>query len=303
MNNPMVICFENLNKYKINFRIPNWHMIDFDDEIKYKADCFFQVNVIKNKTKNHKLYNFVKSQNKPILVCETNLFRQNSFPISDNKCYFRLGWNHFLRCGEFNNKNSPPDRWTKIKKLQKLKIKPWRKKGEYILLILQKPGDSTLNSMYEKYESYENWIYKTINKIRKYSDRPILIRPHIHHKKINFKKFESEKDKIFISSVYKNRSILEGGKSLETDFANAWAVVGYNSNSMVESTLAGIPTFPLDEDSVVWNVSNKNNLHNIENPSISIDRLQWCYDAAYMIWNRNELENGQAWQHLKEIYF
>jgi len=92
-------------------------------------------------------------------------------------------------------------------------------------------------------------------------------------------------------------------KSLEEDFKDAWAVVGYNSNSLVESTLEGIPTFPLSEESVVWDVSNKNKLENIEKPFIDIDRTQWCYDAGYMLWSLEEINNGIAWEHLKGVYF
>jgi hypothetical protein len=103
--------------------------------------------------------------------------------------------------------------------------------------------------------------------------------------------------------VFKNRNKIEGGKSLEEDFNNAWAVVGYNTNALVESTLEGIPTFPLSDESVVWNISNQNKLENIENPNVNIDRTQWCYDAGYMLWTKEEISNGTAWEHLKGVYF
>lgn len=301
--NPKIVAFKNINIFNINFGVPNWHIIDFDNPTKYEADAFFQINVRKAKTLKVPEYNFIIESKKPVLVCESNLFRKNSYPITDPRCYFRLGWNHFLRCGEFNNRNSPPDRWNHIKNLQNLEVKDWRSSGSYILLVLQKPGDSTLNTMYEKYKNYETWISETLRNIRRHTDRPILIRPHLNTIKLNFEAFESEKDKILISKNFRNRTKIEGGQSLEEDFKGAWAVVGYNSNSLVESTLAGIPTFPLDSNSVVWEVSNQDKLENIENPVLNIDRTQWCYDSAYMIWTAKEIADGTAWNHLRGIYF
>jgi len=298
-----IVSFKEINYFNIGFNLPNWHLIDYDNSLKETADVFFQINVQKSKTKNVKSYQYIKEQNKPTLVCESNLFRKNSFPITDSRCYFRLGWNHFLRNGNFNNENSPADRWNTIKDLQNLEIKDWSSPGDNILVCLQKPGDSTLNSLYEKYGTYEHWIRYTIETIRKYTDRKIIIRPHVHHKKLNFLQFKSTIDNVEISSVFKNRNKIEGGKSLEEDFNNAWAVVGYNTNALVESTLEGIPTFPLSDESVVWNISNQNKLENIENPNVNIDRTQWCYDAGYILWTKEEISNGTAWEHLKGVYF
>lgn len=300
---PIVVSFVKNNIFNLEFNLKNWYIIDQDNPIKNKADCFFQTNIQKPLTASDYAFNFIKKQNKPLLVCESNIFRKNCYPIASDKCFFRLGWNHFLRSVNFNNNNSPCDRWNKIRKIQKLEVKDWKKHGEHVLLILQKPGDSSLNKLYEQYSTYENWILDTIQKIRTFTDRKIIIRPHLQHTKLNFKKFESLKNNVFISTTFKDRSLLEGGKSLEHDFEKCHAVVGYTSNCLVESTLAGIPTFALSDESVVWDISNQCNLENIETPDINIDRTQWLYNAGYMIWTREEIANGVAWEHLKGIYF
>lgn len=301
-NGPTVVGFNEVNFFGIEFNMPNWHMVNIDDPIKELADVYFQVNIQKNKTKNNTAFNYISKQNKPVLVCESNLFRKNSYPITDERCYYRLGWGHFLRSGNFNNTHSPPDRWNKIQQLQNLEVKQWRTWGEHIVIVLQKPGDSTLNSLYSVYGKYENWIEETIDKIRKHTNRKILIRPHLHTTKLNYKQFESKEKNVEISKVFKDRTKLEGGQSLEQDYKDAFAVVGYNSNSLVESTLEGIPTFPLSDESIVWDISNQN-IQNIESPDTNIDRTQWCYDAGYMIWTKEEIANGTAWNHLKGVYF
>lgn len=299
-----VVVFKGLidRFFPVDLKIPGFKLIDFNDDYKYEADCFLQVNVKKSKTHNLKHYDFIKESGKPYLVLESNPFRKNSFPVSDARCYFRVGWFHFLRQGNFNNKNSPPDRWNKIKTLQNLTVNKWRKQDGNILLCLQKPGDSTLNSLYEKWGNYESWIDYAINTIRNYSDRPIIIRPHIKSpQKVKFGKFISEKNKIILSNNWKNGTIYEGGLGLKHDFDSSYAVIAYNSNVLVESTLEGIPSFPMSDESIVWDISNR--IENLETPDLNIDRTSWLYDAGYMIWTAEEINNGIAWNHLKGVFF
>ena len=73
-----------------------------------------------------------------------------------------------------------------------------------------------------------------------------------------------------------------------------------NANSLVESTLAGIISFALSDESVVWDT---NRIENLENPNLDIDRTQWLYNAGYMIWTAKEMNEGVAWDHLKGVYY
>lgn len=268
--------------------------LNIDD---FEFDAFFQINVYK---RNKKLPEYLEIQkyNKPVLVGESPLFRKNLNILSKEKIRYRLGWDHFLRQGKFNNINCPADRWLQLQKEQNIEIKPWRKKGDYILLILQKPTDSSLNSIYEKYNFYNEWVEDTINTIRNYSDRPILIRPHLKSKNLNINHLLT--NDITLSSVWKNRTIFEGGDSLLEDFKNAHAVVGYTSNALVESVCEGIPTFALSNESMAYDVSN--NIENLENPEF-FDRTQWLYNCAYCGWTIEEILNQTAISHLKSVYF
>ena len=153
--------------------------------------------------------------------------------------------------------------------------------------------------MYQKYNTYEAWIAHAVEQIKLYTDAPIMIRPHLKTKKINFNKFIGKN--ITLSKTWNQRTVYEGGAGLQKDLDAACAVVGYNSNALVESTCEGIPTFPLSDESVVWDISNR--IENLSNPATDIDRTQWLHNAAYMIWNMNELNDGTAWNHLKGVYF
>ena len=65
-----------------------------------------------------------------------------------------------------------------IQKEQSIEIKDWRTNGDYILLVLQRPGDSSLKKLIDNHGSYKQFIEYTITQIKKYTDRPIRVRMH-----------------------------------------------------------------------------------------------------------------------------
>lgn len=278
------------------FKKIGWSIKTPDTDID-NFDALFQINVYK-RNKQLPEYLKIKEYNKPVLVGESPLFRKNLDILPKEKIRWRLGWDHFLRQGKFNNIDCPPDRWLQIQKDQNIEIKPWKSNGRYILLILQKPTDSSLNSLYERYNFYNEWVEDTINNIRQYTDRPILIRPHIKAKNLNINHLLN--DSVTLSTVWKNRTIFEGGSSLLEDFKNAHAVVGYNSNALIESVCEGIPTFALSDESIAYDMSN--NIKDLENPKF-FDRTQWLYNCAYCVWTKEEIINRTAINHLKGVYF
>ena len=290
-----------INRYfPVDFRIPGWRVIDLDDADQDRADAYFQVNVKKPKTSTLPEYDFILHSGRPYLVMESNIFRKNSFPPDiPSKAYYRLGWFHFLRQGNFNNQDCPSDRWRILQDTQNLEVRPWKNQDGYVLLALQKPGDSTLNSLYENFDTYQDWIAYAIDLIRKFTDSDIVIRPHYTVTKIDVNKFVAPRVKI--STRWQDRTIYEGGDGLQQDLDGARAVVSYNSNCLVESTLAGVPSFPLSDESVVWDISNR--IQDLNRPKLDIDRNQWLYNAAYMVWTLDEINQGAAWNHLRPVFF
>ena len=81
-------------------------------------------------------------------------------------------------------------------------------------------------------------------------------------------------------------AISENESVLDT-LHSAYCAVTYNSLSAVESITEGIPTFALNDGSMVWPVAHKD-LSQIENLDYSIDLTQWKYDIAYTQWNKAE---------------
>ena len=138
----------------------------------HNADVYIQTNVLGvMKKKNAEIYQFILDQNKPRIVVEQATFRKNLDIEKSDDYYFRVGLNHYtFDEGIFKNENSPSDRWEQIQKEQDIEIKPWKKKGDYILILTQNPIDTSLNNLVKKPGDYENFIRSTIENISKYTD-------------------------------------------------------------------------------------------------------------------------------------
>jgi len=216
--------------------------------------------------------------------------------------YHRYSWTSYFRDeGDYCNTNSPSDRWLRIQQEQNIEIKDWRTNGEYVLLILQRPGDSSLKNLLAKYETYENFLTSVIADIQANTDRKIRIRLHPLRQDRQLAVINNlELKDIEISPNLHGAGLLEGGDGLYEDFKKAFCVVGFNSNALTESICEGIPTFSLCPSSMAWECSNTS-LKNIEKPKI-FERDQWLANLGYCQWTEQEMHQGLPWNHLKLLY-
>lgn len=279
-----------------NFKLVSWK----DKELLDSADIYIQHNILGQKRKSlNKYYQYILDSNKPFIVAESAVFRRNMIQPPSEFAYHRYSWtSYFQDEGNYCNANSPADRWLQIQKDQNIQIKDWQTNGEYVLVILQRPGDSSLRNLLAKYETYEGFVTYTLNQIKKYTDRPIRVRMHPLRQDQQLeilKKFDVE-----ISTNIHGAGLFEGGAGLYEDFKNAWAVVGFNSNALTESVCEGIPTVSLCPSSMAWDCSNKN-LEDLDSPLL-FDRLQWLYNLGYCQWREDEISKGAPWFHLINQY-
>jgi len=278
---------------------------DFQD-ITGNEHCFYHfggISIVKNlySDENFKGINFIQQSNRPFLVGEYTPFRK----IPN---YFKLGWlsyNH--KNGIFNNSNVNGIRWKNFKQQNNLQIKDWNHPGENILILGQVEYDSALNNLYASgYLSIYDWIFDTIEKIRKITDRPIVIRPHpsdfklpnILAKCMNYEKVTLSTN--FNAGEYKNTR--SGGDGFYQDLMNSYCVVSYSSNGVVEAICNGIPVFVADSGSPGYPLSQKS-LDNLESIDFNKDIDQWGTQIVYSIWNFKEIYSGEAWAHLKPVFF
>jgi len=88
------------------------------------------------------------------------------------------------------------------------------------------------------------------------------------------------------------------GGTLMDAFKNAHCAITWNSNSAVEAAINGLPVFVFDEGSMAWAVAG----HQLRLDLFRPERDVWLRHLAYCQWTVEELENGEAWKHLRKKY-
>lgn len=197
--------------------------------------------------------------------------------IGNREEWISLGFNGLNNRADFLAENMPSDRWDKC--FAGL-CKPWKKDGNYILLVGQVSGDMTV-----KHINFRKWLIETTENIKNmYSQEIIRYRPHPIE-------VQRQCAKEVPGTIFSTRSLRE-------DLADAKVAVTYNSNAGVDAVLAGVPVVAHDYGAMAWDMA----IHTIEQPLKFPDRKQWCYDMAYKQWHIAEIKNGDAWDHLKQRY-
>jgi hypothetical protein len=162
----------------------------------------------------------------------------------------------------------PDDRWRKFNK----KFNPWKKTGSKILIAAP---DEKPCKFYGT--TQEKWIKETVETIKKYTDREIIIRERAP-KRI---------DRI------KNSTLQQ---ALDNDI---FALVTFNSVAAIESIIYGIPVFTLAPSNAASPVSRQD-LSQIENPYYpDYDKLYaWASHLAYGQFHVEEMKTGAIWRIL-----
>lgn len=224
--------------------------------------------------------------NKSTIIADSNLFLYAD--PGNSKHYLRYSINGvFPTTGNYMWDNPDPKRWESISQNLNLKLKPVRTEGHHILICCQRNGGWSMG----KYDVVD-WVKHTVKRLRKHTDRPIVVRGHPGDKKAQ--KYLQMKFKFQGVRVSRNPHILQ-------DFHNCWAVVTYNSSPGVAAGIEGIPVFVTDpnpEVSQAFDIA-ETNLKRIEAPKLK-NRQQWIEKISMCHWNFDELRSGAAWRHMRE---
>lgn len=208
--------------------------------------------------------------------CYDYLVMERAYFEPRNK-FISLGFNGLNGNANFVNENMPSDRWNQYFSNY---MKPWREtQGDYILLTTQVKGDQSICNLNFDYS-------EIISKIRANTNMRIMVKHHPVRK--------SDWGELNVNEL--NRKV-----TIEDAVKNAHITVTVNSNSGVDSILAGIPVLNIDKGSMVWNLALQNDFTRINDP-LKPDRMQWAYNTAYCQWLPNEILDGHAWDHLKQFY-
>lgn len=85
--------------------------------------------------------------------------------------------------------------------------------------------------------------------------------------------------------------------SLESSLALVDVVIGYKTTALFDAVIMGIPAICLDPTNPVAPVCSGGLWEPLERP----DRSDWLKRLAYCQFSLNEIANGTAWEHLKNV--
>jgi len=228
--------------------------------------------------KYRKIWNEFQNSKRPVIVLEVGGIRRNGT--------FKIGINGINRDADFANQEFDDKRWPLFKK----EMKQWNPTGDIIVIC----GQHDASEQWKTLPKMSTWFEKKIHEIRKYTTRPILIRPHPRNALQGFD--PTKFDNVKIKMPKRDWTTVD-----DTDFkatlGHTWAVVNHSSNPAIEAVLAGIPVF-VSESSLCYDVGNAE-LSAINNPTMP-DRTQWANKLAYTEWWPDEIEKGLPWARIKK---
>lgn len=201
---------------------------------------------------------------------DTGYFGNQPTPSNPN------GWKIFHRIVKNNLQHSeiiqrPADRWEALK----LPIENWKKPGRSILVAAPDEKPCRFYGI-EK----EQWIQETVATLKKYTDRPIIVRDRA----------KSRLERV-VSNTLK--------QALDDD---VFALVTFNSVAATESILYGVPAFTMAPVNAASPVALQD-LSKIETPYYpDKDKVHaWACHLAYGQFHINELRDGSAKRMLEEL--
>lgn len=185
--------------------------------------------------------------------------------IGDRFKYTSLGWNGLNGYATFPE--YPDDGGERFREHGGV-MKPWKDGGDYALILGQVKNDASLQG-----KDISSW-YKQRSEDCKAYELPVFFRPHPEARRRG--------GYTSISGIPN----IEG--SLEDVLAGAAVTVAFNSNSCLDSLLAGVPCFAGDKGSLVFSLCN----------GLKVDR-EPIHQIAWKQWSIEEIESGEP---LKKLF-
>lgn len=253
-----------------NSLVDNRHTVVYNDN-SADVDCIWSVlfngRMARNKT--------IWENKKPTIVLEVGgINRGTTWKVGLN------GINRDAYFGEQDNDRTRADHLGLV-------CKPWRSNGDFILIC----GQHDKSLQWQNMPRMSTWFLETYDEIRKYTQRPIVFRPHPRCRLDHIERG--------LKNVYRQEPnhIANTYDDFDMGFDNVWATVSYSSNPGPHSCINGVPAF-VSTHSLAYSVGNDIDfLHDIENPMMP-DRQQWLNDYAHTEYTIEEISQGLALKNL-----
>ena len=220
---------------------------------------------------NESVYEYYREQGKPVICIDVgSLIRGTTWKIAVNNINALGYYGH--------KKNIDSNRPKKLG----LELKDHAKKKEAVLLATQHAKSLQVQEI-----DYLAWIENTIAKIKRFTDRPIVMRPH-------------PRCKIMPSAgsgiiVEQPRHVNGTYDSYDISF-EYHATVNYCSTPGIQSAMSGCPTI-VDISSLAYPVSIA--WQDLEDP-IETDRTRWLAEISHTEYTVEEIAQGRWLKRLED---
>lgn len=220
---------------------------------------------------NQQVYNHYRSQGKPVIIVEIGALRRGiTWKISVNNI------NADGYYGHTENLN-----WDRPRRLGISLAIPAFNRPEILITAQHKKSLQV-----EKLSSMEEWIVHQIERIKSFTDRPIVVRPHPRSPlKVNLlPKDITYEEPHTLANTY---------DSFDMHF-DCHAVVNYNSGPGIQAAISG--TRPIvDNSSLAYPVSTS--YAELEQPYL-IDRDRWLVEICHTEYTLSEIQQGLWFQRI-----
>lgn len=205
----------------------------------------------------------IDSSNLKALQNSTNYYYlDNAFFDSTRQQYFRITQNALQPT---KIKSSDGQRFNRLG----IQIKPWRKDGKHIVVVMQ-------SASFLKFVGGYDRMHSLVAELKKITDRPIIVSEW-------------------------NRDKASAGTSLLPLLKNAWCLVTWSSAAAITAILEGIPAISLGQSAASTmgkDITRINRL--IDDPYESNYHYEWACWLANNQWTISEMRDGTAWRMLNE---
>ena len=179
------------------------------------------------------------------------------------------------------------NKWQEFSAWHNAPLRPWRITGDHVMILCQRPKGWNMFG-----NNQEAWLDNMIENIRRYSQRPIMVRMHPGdgHR---FKAIEK------LQKRYGPSITISEHANIRQALANCWCTVGYNSTPNVVSAIEGIPGY-VEDPIHSWATDVAfSDLSLMEQPPMP-DRSAWVNKIANIHWSNQEVRSGQLWTAIKQ---
>ena len=228
---------------------------------------------------NKRVWDHYREQNKPVVVIEVGGLIRNGT--------WKLGINGINRDADFAVEDyMPSDRLSKFE----IVLQRWKEEGEYVLICGQHGHSQQWIDMPDMDTYYKN----TIQEVRKYTDKPIVVRSHPRFREGLHWACDSEwyKQQGVTWNIPKHIQQTYDSFDLEHMLKHTHCTISHSSNAGISSIIAGVPAV-VSEHSLAYEVGTEMNKW-LSKP----DRANWLNKMSYIEWFPHEIET--QWLRIRE---